>query len=371
MLDVVFLCLRRAPWRCALAGSLAFSCVTGVARAGAEDARLPAAGDATGVPAPEVSTLGAPAERVRITYRLGTDCPAPDAFERELDARLGSTWKAAPDELARLFVIEETPSGDIRVVRMEYEDEDGRTITRSVSAPTCDEALSLMAVITSVAIEAQRRKAAPKSAAARETTPPVSRPEKPTPRVQPTTVVDTDVASPHTFEHEAGLRFLLSSGFGTRAALGAGAEWGLVVDESFEVRAAVEARDTGTVPADDARARFRSLTARGDVCVATLRLTSWLGVPLCAGLEAGVLWAEGVPSPPTVASVRSSYVPWIAGLVTPRVRLSGLRAYLELVPEIRIPFSGHSFLFEAPERTAYQTPDIAFGASLGAGLRFH
>jgi hypothetical protein len=158
---------------------------------------------------------------------------------------------------------------------------------------------------------------------------------------------------------------------GPRAALGVGAEWGLVVDRELEVRATLEGRDTGDVPAADGRARFRALALRGDVCVATLHLAAWAGVPVCAGLEGGVFWAEGVHSPPAVTLEQSRYVPWVAGLLTPRVRLATWRAFLELVPEIRVPFGGHRFVFEQPVRTAYSTPDIAFGVSLGAGIRFH
>jgi hypothetical protein len=357
---------RRAACWLGFAWSLAALMLARPLRAGEEDAQ--AARGA--VPEPPVTALGAPTERVRVTYALGADCPPPDAFEAELDARLGPTWKAAPDALARNLSIAESVAGDLRVVRMQYDDDDGRTLTRAVSAPTCAEALSLMGVVTAVAIEAQRREAAPKSRAARESSPPkrdaraaVAQTPLPTKRANA-------VARALTLEHEAGLRFGVSTGFGPQVALGAGVEWGLVVDRRLEVRAALEGRDTGNVPAADGRARFRSLALRGDICGATLRLVAWAGVPLCAGLEGGVFWAEGVYSPPAVTAARSRYVPWLAGLLTPRVRLSGLRAYLELVPEIRVPLGGHTFVFDQPVRTAYRTPDIAFGLSLGAGVRF-
>jgi len=321
---------------------------------------------------PAAAALGAAPARVHVTYALGSDCPPPDVFEAALDARLGSTWKAAEDEPARNLSIVESASGDLRVVRMEYADEAGRTITRSVNAPTCAEALSMMSVIAAVAIEAQRQqKTAPKSAAARQTAPPERGASEPVLRTETPTQPDNGVAQPLTLEHEVGLRFGVSTGFGPRAALGVGAEWGLVVDHQLEVRAALEGRDTGTVPAADGRARFRALAVRGDACVATLRLAAWAGVPVCAGLEAGVFWAQGEYFPPTVTSAQSRYVPWIAALVTPRVRLWSFRAYVELVPEIRVPLGGHTFVFDQPVRTAYATPGVAFGLSLGAGIRFH
>lgn len=151
-------------------------------------------------PAP-FTALGAPPARVHVTYALGADCPPPAAFEAELDARLGPTWKAAPDELARDLVIDETDAGHIHVVRMEYEDEEWRTITRTVSAPTCDEALALIAVITAVAIEAQPREAPPKTAAARETSPPPRRPAPPARPIRVSPALNTTLAFAH------GVRF--------------------------------------------------------------------------------------------------------------------------------------------------------------------
>jgi hypothetical protein len=139
---------------------------------------------------------------------------------------------------------------------------------------------------------------------------------------------------------------------------------------SFGVRAAVEARNTGNVAASDGRARFWALTARGELCFVTLALSSSVGIPVCGGLEAGVLGAEGVVSPPAITFTNPSRVPWVAGLLAPRLRFAGARVYLEVMPELRLPLAGHTFLFTSPRRPAHEVPWLAFGAALAAGARF-
>jgi hypothetical protein len=144
----------------------------------------------------------------------------------------------------------------------------------------------------------------------------------------------------------------------------------MVDPNGVSVRAAIEGRNTGNVPANDGRARFRAFTARGEFCFVSLALSSYVHVPLCGGVEAGVLWAEAVVAPPQVTFTRSSYVPWVAGLVVPRLRLTNERAFVELMPELRVPLVGHTFLFASPERTAHEIPLFAWGAALAAGARF-
>ncbi len=315
----------------------------------------------------------APPERVRISYSLGADCPPPTAFEAQLDERLGSAWKAAPDELARTVTITTTAGENGTGLQMEYEDGAGHAVSRSVNAATCSEALALMAVITAVAVDAQLREPAPSAAPTTPATPATAAPAPPVvakaaqrPAPQPASERPREAA----FVHEAGLRVGVTSGFGSRVAFGLGAEWGLVGQNGFAVRVAVEGHNTGGVPASDGRARFRALTGQSVLCVATLSLTSRLGVPLCAGLEAGVLSAEGVIAPPAVTFEESSVVPWVAAVLSPRLRLTGGRLFMELVPELRFPLVGHTFLFENPTRTAYEIPPVAFGAALTVGVRF-
>jgi hypothetical protein len=313
-----------------------------------------------------------PPERVRVSYALGPDCPAPESFEAELDARLGTSWKAAPDELARTLSITATVEAGVHVVRMDFQDRTGRPIARSAHAATCAEALHLMALITAVAIDAQ---VGEPRASAPETVKPASEPVCPACPAAPPCPVQPRAKAPSPerdagFVHEAGLRFGVATGFGPSLAFGSGLEWAISNENAFGVRAALEGRGTGSVPAGDGRARFNAFTARGELCFVTLSLSSLVKVPLCGGLEAGAVLAEGVKAAPAVTFTRTSTVPWVAGLLAPRLRLTGARVFVELVPEVRVPFIGHTFLFAFPERPAHEIPVLAFGAALAAGARF-
>jgi hypothetical protein len=320
--------------------------------------------------APAVEGSSAPTDRVRLVYALGVDCPTPSALERELDARLGAGWQASPDELARTITVSEELAREDHAVRIEYSDGSGRPMARQVNARTCEEAASMTAVVVAIAIDAlaherETAQSAPVPHASTRTSdvplrPAVTLPSEPAPQLPSQRRV-----------HEGGGRVGISSGFGTRAAWGAGVEWGLVGRSGFALRASLEARTTGNAPAADGRARFSAFTARGEACIAALRLAVWFSLPLCAGLEAGALSAEGLLSPPTVTAPGSSVVPWVAGLLTPRLRLGTIHAFVELVPELRLPFTRHTFTFETPERVVFSIPPLAVGVSLAAGVRFN
>jgi hypothetical protein len=312
-----------------------------------------------------------PPERVRITYSLGPDCPTPESFEREVGARVSGAWKAADNELARTMTIADSPEGGRHVMRLDYPDSTGRTLSRSVSAATCEEALSLMVVVTAVAIDAQMRE--PQAAHESPGPPSTLALTASTPAEGPAPVAPAPPSSapaPSAFVHEAGIRFEATGGFGPGVALGLGAEWGMVGRKGFALRAGADFRGTGVVDAADGRARFRALTGRADGCFTLLRPARWFGLPLCAGLEAGVLWADGVISPPAVTFSKTSFIPWVAAAITPRLRLSGDEAFVELAGELRAPLVRHTFAFENPERAAFSIPAFAFGAALSAGVRF-
>jgi hypothetical protein len=308
---------------------------------------------------------------VRLVYARGADCPTPAALERELDTRLGPGWQAQPDELARTIAVTEELAREDHAVRIEYSDGSGRPVTRSLSARTCEEAAAMTAVVVAVAIDAlaHERETAQSAAALHESVVAPAVPPAPAPMPSAPALIPKPHSTP--FVHEAGLRFSVSTGFGTGPAWGAGGEWALIGRSGFAVRAALEARTTGSVPAADAHARFSAFTARSDVCAPTLRPPRWLSGRLCAGLEVGALKAEGVLSPPAVTAAQPSTVPWVAGLVTPRLRLGTTHAFVELVSELRFPFTRHTFTFESPERRAFAIPAVAFGVSLAAGVRFN
>src|SRR6185295_17546629 len=113
--------------------------------------------------------------------------------------------------------------------------------------------------------------------------------------------------------------------------------WGMVETGGFALRAAVEGRYTGNVPANDARARFRAFTARADFCFATFAFGASAAFLPCVGVEGGEVLAEGIVAPPAVTSTKPAEAPWLAGLLSPRLRLTSERLFFEVVPELRLP----------------------------------
>jgi hypothetical protein len=323
-------------------------------------------------PAAAPAPAAGPPERVRISYALGSDCPPVEQFEKELDERLGVGWKADPAELARSITISEIAGDQNRILELDYQDDEGRKVSRTVSAATCSEALAVMAVITAVALDAQVR---PVATASEPSAAPSGTPEAPssppatTANQTPTPIAPSPRSGP-TLVHEAGVRLSVAAGFGSGPAFGLGGEWGMLARAGWALRAGADVRDTGSVPALDGRARYRVLTARVDLCPIRIPLTSALSLPLCAGLEGGVLWAEGVLAPPAVTFTQPSYVGWLAAVVSPRLRLSSEQVFAELVPDLRVPFARPTFVFTNPDRAVYGVPTLAFGGSLTAGLRF-
>jgi hypothetical protein len=107
---------------------------------------------------------------------------------------------------------------------------------------------------------------------------------------------------------------------------------------------------------------------RLEVCPVRLGLTHWLVVPACAGVEAGVLRAEGAKGSGVVRG-NTDYVPWAAAVLAPRVRLELGRGFAELVAEERFPLRRRTFKFR-PDTFIHEIPDVAFGAVAAVGLRF-
>jgi hypothetical protein len=313
-----------------------------------------------------------PPERVRISYVAPARCPDQAAFEAGVSERLSRPWKAEPGELARTIRVVVTEERGLLVARMAFTDAAGRLVSRAVSAERCEEVVSGMALVTALAIQSQvfGEQAAGSASAAPVASSPAEPPAPGAPMVaspprQPPT------SRPSPWAHDVGLRFGVADGLGPRLATGVGALWGVgpVTQPSF-VRLSADWYDTRTVTVERAggKARFQLFAGRLEVCPVRLVLARSLVLPACAGVEAGVLKAEGkgrdVVNPKTVRW------PWAAAVLAPRVRLDLGHVFAELVAEERFPLVRQPFKFNRPERLVYEIPSVAFGAVAAVGLRF-
>jgi hypothetical protein len=111
----------------------------------------------------KAQTPARPAEKVRVTYRGSAGCPDSIAFLEQVRARVGSAWEAPPNELARTIEVRVAGGGDRSVARIDFVDENNQPITRVVTAQTCDEVVTGIALVTALAIESRIAEAVGKS----------------------------------------------------------------------------------------------------------------------------------------------------------------------------------------------------------------
>jgi hypothetical protein len=246
---------------------------------------------------------------------------------------------------------------------MTFTDATGRPVSRAVSARSCGEVVSGIALVTALAIQSQVFEEEVAAAPAPTVpTGPAAAPGAPT-----TASTPPPTSRPSTWTHDFGLWFGVADGLGPRLTTGVGALWGLgpVSHPSF-IRLVADWYDTGTMDRKGGRVRFRLLAGRLEVCPVRLALTRWLVVPACAGVEAGRLTAEGK----NVVTGATDHVTWAAAVLAPRVRLELGRGFAEVVAEERFPLVRQSFEFRQPKQVVHEIPDVSFGAAAAVGLRF-
>ena len=100
-----------------------------------------------------------PREQVRVTYDAPPSCPTSEAFLSQVRARVGTDWEAPRDVLASTIEVRVSGTESQRVARIDFVDDHGQKFTRTISATTCDEVVSGIALITALAIESRMAEA--------------------------------------------------------------------------------------------------------------------------------------------------------------------------------------------------------------------
>ncbi len=324
----------------------------------------------SGMARPEPETRS---ERVRIDYLAPADCPDQAAFERGVSDRLNRLWAAMSGELARTIRVVVTKEGRGLVARMAFTDAQGRPVSRAVSAERCEDAVSGIALVTALALQAfvfgdepPPAQPVPRAAASASPAPP--------PPVEPASVSPVRrgfVSRPVSLAQEAGLQFGVSSGIGPGVPIGVGVLWGVgSVSHPSLVRLVADWYDTGTVHRGGSAVRFQLAAGRLESCPVRLGLTRALVLPACVGFEAGVLTAAGRERAGVVVNPRTVHLPWAAALLAPRLRLETERLFAELVAEERFPLVGQTFRFNRQHGRVYEIHHVALGGVAAVGLRF-
>ncbi|HVU03300.1 MAG TPA: hypothetical protein VHE30_16185 [Polyangiaceae bacterium] len=350
----------------ALAGIVALLHVS--RRSLAEGEPEPGAPTSAGVQAPSP-------EPVRVTYAAPPDCPDEAAFLALVRARVGTGWEAPPGVLARTFEVRVASDAAASVARVDYADESGTPVSRTVTATTCTDVVAGIALVTALAIDA--RLAHPEPAA-----PPVSpipAPLPPPPVLAPPPPAHASEPAPPGLHLDVGAGAALATGVGIGPAFGNRAFLGMGLPEGPDFRLGLDVLQTryrapSSVPADPSQFVLYALRASG--CPLAFGRDGFRALP-CVGIEAGVHHARGLGcTVGTAAGCTETVAPgsaspaFFAPFLSARGEFELRPMFFEAEAAARFPIGNHKFRYEtAVPVDVYAVPPVAFGASLGVGLR--
>ncbi|MCK6532778.1 MAG: hypothetical protein L6Q84_07375 [Polyangiaceae bacterium] len=304
---------------------------------------------------------------VRLEYEAPEGCPTAADFQREVETRLDRGRIAGSTDLARTYRVKVTQGDPGTMATLDFTDHDGARAVRDVTGATCSEAVSAIALVTALAIEARVAK---DGAQAPAPSPPKPEPEAP-PR--PPTPPPAPRPAPKSVEPDFVFGFGASvgveQGFAPKLAPAVAAV-GEVLHHSHAARASLRYADTGPAHVDAGIAEFSLYALRISACPLRLMAGSRLALVPCAGLEAGLVRAAGKASE-RIVEPKSAEELWLAGHALGRVELSpdpGLAFGLE--GGVGFPFTRHEFMLEKPDVVVHAVPAVSWSASAGMVARF-
>ncbi|HEX6766931.1 MAG TPA: hypothetical protein VF103_15655 [Polyangiaceae bacterium] len=333
-------------------------------------------------------------DHVRISFVAPRTCPDKASLVAQISKRVTIPWLADDTELARHIAValEQTPTGFRG--RMDYVDGSGRTVTRSLDAPDCDQAMAGIALVTALAIETQAATPLPEADSPRA---PADAPtqrqiaatgtaaavEASATHASSTEAVRADssatssssapspTAARESMRHEVGAFAGAMRGVGPGVAFGGAVFWG-IGQEPFPVVRVIarwyQAGD-GEDSASGMDARFRVIAGAPQLCMGHSFVGALAGA-LCAGIELGQYMAQGTTGDASLFDTHAYYLFWAAAEVAAPVRLAGKTAFVQLEPALRFPLVDGSFTFNNPDELVYDIPDVALALNLAVGITF-
>ncbi|MFO0757825.1 MAG: hypothetical protein U0359_15120 [Byssovorax sp.] len=336
----------------------------------------------------------ATAAPVRLDYQAGPGCPAEKAFLGAVRALTPNAQAPSGEGPARRFTVRIERAGAQHVGRLRIEEVDGTQAEREVRAPTCQDVVSALALVTALAIDAGPIEAPAPSAsvppAPSASAPPASStgarpPGSASPSASasaapsasaPTSPTALPTASPSAAPSAApapgpGLRLELGAEGMAYGAMAPGVSWG---GSAF-----VDLSDWGTsglarsfrlgfllaaslpVQAGEGHATFRLSAARLGACPALLTLGRLVARP-CAGLDFGALHGEAI-----VVS-RAQTPVWADVSAGLRLQLSLGRGFvLEGEGGLIVPLIRYGVQVEDPITVIHTVPVVSGSGALGVG----
>lgn len=336
------------------------------------------------------------AEKVRVTYEATGACPSADDFLAQVRARVGTGWEAPPNELARTIEVRVTGGADRSVARIDFVDENGQPITRAVSAATCDEVVTGIALVTALAIESRIAEAVGRSepAPAPSTAPVEPAPEepKPAPAVSaPPAPASQSQRSMHRPgpsapppHYDIGVGGLVELGALPNPAIGPRGFFGIGWSHGPDFRLGADLFTEGSVDTivngREYVSSYRLIVGRASVCPLAFGGT-WRLLP-CGGIEIGQLHAAGSDrsSPALGLDVTGTEIDelWFAAFLGLRGDVAFDAFFAELDASFAFPnAAGKDFVFTAQTNARRAINDsvhtvwpVIPSAALTIGVRF-
>jgi len=326
------------------------------------------------------SALAPEREKVRLVFDAPATCEGREQFLPQVRARLGSSWEAAPGELARTIHVSVSTVGQRYLARIELQDARGRQVARAVAGARCEQVIEGIALITALAIEAQIEELISRSEPIAEAAGPVT--ARPAPPNAPAQAAEGNRASPvdsgrpspassSGMHLRLGGRFVIQQGAGPGLGTGLGASAALVW-QHVVLGLTVDATGTGEVESQGVRARFDLVAARLEACGRWPWLSASILVEPCLFAQAGSLNAEGVTTPPEVTRASRGATAWLSPGVLVGLRGELSPVFLGLEASAGLSLDREVFYVDAAEgqRDVYEVPWLAAGAALSLGVIF-
>lgn len=293
-------------------------------------------------------------------------------FEARVRERSGALELAPDGELARLFTVTLTDEAGRTLGRLEFTDDDGLRVSRTVTGATCDEVVSSLALVTALALDARQppdRRELPRPA---DSSPPHDQ-HTPAPAAAPAARF-APVA--HYEQHAFG-----TSGVGGGYVGWAGPSGALSLDVFFGWSFAERGPSLrlsawhwrATTSSGGREAAFLGWGGRIEGCPLRLARGATFFEP-CLASNLGLFRGEGRDGADVVHPERAD-VFWRDVLLTGRVGTAFGRVVLEAQAELEFPLLRQDFGFTAangaPAGTViFSIPAVSGGAEIHAGLRF-
>jgi hypothetical protein len=336
----------------------------------------------------------AAADSLRFVYEAPAECPGSEAFAAAVRAQTKSATLTTEGEGTPGISVRIARKGSQLEGRLAIEEPGREASVREVTATTCEEVVSALALMTALAIDADLEArpsgppAAPPTAAAAATKNPPPKAQTPPPAPEkeqqhqhhksraPQRTTPAVAPRKRPIPPSSHARWELGAHAGAFGALAPNLAWGAVsfLDRStwnttgaaWSLRLGLALAESASVGLAEGSATFRWIVARASACPLAVAAGPLTARP-CFGLDAGTL--RGLGSGEQIQQPLEQTRGWIAGTGLGRLQLHlGEGVYLEVEGGFTLPFIRDRFVFLEPSRDIHAVPPLSGFTTAGLGV---